>query len=226
MFAARSVLIFALLPLFAGCQMLASTPDKPSTAGMTRLQGDLIGENGQLLFQPCNQQRRYVVTDVGSTSVLQEAASLATRQGKLFADLRGKFVPNTTPGADGQLSLQQMYRVERPGPGAACDDPNFKRLTIRAYGNTPAWNVNVSGKGLVLERQGKDDLAVPYLEEQLPDGRFNLSTQANGQDVELWIAPQRCVDMADGSVQHLTAELRVNGTVQRGCAYYGGSRDD
>jgi putative lipoprotein len=34
------------------------------------------------------------------------------------------------------------------------------------------------------------------------------------------------VDPANGSVQHLTAELRVNGQVQRGCAYFGGMRND
>ncbi|MNR47676.1 hypothetical protein D3C85_1668070 [compost metagenome] len=79
---------------------------------------------------------------------------------------------------------------------------------------------------MVLERVGQPSLAVPYLEEQLPDGRFSLSTEANGQKVELWVAPQRCVDSATGSVQHLSAELRVDGKTLRGCAYYGGSRND
>ena len=64
------------------------------------------------------------------------------------------------------------------------------------------------------------------MEEQLGDGRVNLSTEANGQKVELWVAPQRCVDSVTGSVQHMSAELRVNGQVQRGCAYFGGARDD
>lgn len=58
------------------------------------------------------------------------------------------------------------------------------------------------------------------------DGRFNLTSEANNQHVELWVAPQRCVDSQTGSVQHLTAELRINGEVQRGCAYFGGSRND
>jgi putative lipoprotein len=78
----------------------------------------------------------------------------------------------------------------------------------------------------VLERDGQPALAVPYLEEQLGDGRFDLSTEANGQKVELWVAPQRCVDSVSGSVQHMSAELRVNGAVQRGCAYFGGARND
>lgn len=222
----RCALLFTLLPLFAGCQLLGSTADTPkvSTAGMIRMQGDLTGDGGQLLFRPCNEQRRYVVKDRGDTGILQEAASLADKQGKLFADLRGAFVASKAANSDGQLDLHQVYRVERSGQ--ACEDLNFKRLTLHASGNAPAWNLNVSGKGMVLERDGQPPLALPYLEEQMPDGRFSISSEANDQRIELWVAPQRCVDSLTGAVQHLSAELRVNGQAQRGCGYYGGSRDD
>ena len=226
MSAARSVVIFALLPLFAGCQMLAPKSDatKVSTAGMIRMQGELTGQNGKLMFQPCDEHRLYVVLDKGNTGILQEAASVVDKNGKAFADLRGNFVASKAAGSTGELSLYQFYRVERPTD--ACMDPNFKRLTIHASGNGPKWNLNASGKGMVLEREGKAPFAVPYMEEQLPEGRFNLVTDANDQHVELWVAPQRCVDTVNGSVQHLTAQLRVNGQVQQGCAYYGGGRND
>ncbi|MCD5987866.1 hypothetical protein K3169_23125 [Pseudomonas phytophila] len=226
MFAVRSALLVALLPLFAGCQMLASHSgsDPVSKAGWIRMQGNLTGDSGKLMFQPCNEQRRYVVKDGGNTGILQEATSLADSSGKVFADLRGVFVASKAVDSDGQLDLRQVYRVERAGQ--ACEDPNFKRLTLHVNGNKPAWNVNVSGKGMVIERQGKDSIAVPYVEEQLPDGRFSVSSEANGNKMELWVAPQRCVDSVDGSVQHLTAELRINGETARGCGYYGGSRDD
>ena len=58
----------------------------------------------------------------------------------------------------------------------------------------------------------------------LTHGSFSLSSEANGQRLELWLAPQRCVDSMSGSVQHLSAELRLNGSVQRGCASFGGAR--
>ncbi|MDB6048372.1 MAG: lipoprotein [Pseudomonas sp.] len=223
MFTVRSLLLIALLPVFAGCQMFHANPQS-STAGLTRMQGDLTGEGGQLWFQPCNEQRRFLIQDSGNTSVLQEAAALAAKKGKLFADLRGSFDASKTSGTDGVVNLQQLYRVERSA--TACNDPNFKQLIVHASGNTPTWNINVNGKGMVLNRDGKDPIALPYVEEQLPDGRLNLSTEANGQRIELWVAPQRCVNPADGSVQHLTAELRVNDQVQRGCGYYGGARND
>jgi putative lipoprotein len=207
-------------------QLLGSQTEAPkvSTAGMIRMQGDLTGEGGQLLFKPCNEQRRYVVKDRDNTGILQEASALADSKGRVFADVRGTFAASKAANSDGQLDLHQLYRVERPGQ--ACEDLNFKRLTLHVNGNQPTWNVNVSGKGMVLEREGAQPLAVPYVEEQLPDGSFSISSEANNQRIELWVAPQRCVDSVNGSVQHLTAELRINGQAQRGCGYYGGSRDD
>jgi len=219
--AARSLVLVALLPLFAACQLLDGPRESASHVGQTRMQGQLTAADGKLLFQPCNEQRSYVVNDIGGTSVLQEAATLADAQGKLFADVRGSIVAS---GADSRLDLAQLYRVERSG--TACNDPNFKLLILRAAGHGPEWNVKVSGKGMVIERAGQPPLAVPYVEEQLGDGRFNLSTEANNQRIELWVAPQRCVDSSTGSVQHMSAELRIDGQVQRGCGYFGGSRND
>lgn len=219
--AVRTLALIALLPLFSACQMFENEPAKPSLAGLTRMQGELTAVDGKLLFQPCHDQRHYVVNDTGGTSILQEAASLAGQQGTLFADLRGKF-SGVASGTEGQVELQQLYRVERST--SACDDPDFKRTILRASGHNPAWVLNVTAKGMVLEREGQPPLPVPYVEEQLGDGRFNLTTEANNQHIELWVAPQRCVDSV--SLQHMTAQLRINNQVHNGCASFGGSRDD
>jgi len=214
---ARSLIVVALLPLFAACQLLDGPRESASHIGQTRMQGQLTAADGKLVFQPCGEQRQYAVNDIGGTSVLQEAATLADQQGKLFADVRGKI-------AGDRLDLGQLYRVERSG--TACDDPNFKLLILRAAGHGPEWSVKVSGKGMVIDREGQPALAVPYVEEQLGDGRFNLSSEANNQRIELWVAPQRCVDSSTDSVQHMSAELRIDGKVERGCGYFGGSRND
>jgi len=214
---ARSLVVVALLPLFAACQLFDGPRESASHVGQTRMQGQLTAADGKLVFQPCQEQRQLIVNDIGGTSILQEAATLADEQGKLFADVRGKI-------AGDRLDLTQLYRVERSG--TACDDPNFKLLILRATGHGPEWNVKVSGKGMVIDREGQPPLAVPYIEDQLGDGRFNLSSEANNQRIELWVAPQRCVDSSTGSVQHMSAELRIDGQVQRGCGYFGGSRND
>ena len=220
---ARSFVLVALLPVFAGCQLFNSKP-VDSNAGLSRLQGELLSANGELVFQPCIGQQRYVVRDSANTTLVQDATDMPVKPGALFADIRGSFTASTTQGTDGDVQLQQLYRLERNS--AACQDPNFKLLILRAAGHDPEWNVKVSGKGMVIDRDGQPPLAVPYVEEQLGDGRFNLSSEANNQRIELWVAPQRCVDTRTGSVQHMSAELRIDGQVQRGCGYFGGSRND
>lgn len=221
----RTIALLALLPLFAGCQSLFSTSTPPaSTAGMTRMQGTLQGDGGQLFFQPCGNPRRYAVTDANNTGVLQEASELAGNRPVVYADLRGRFDASATGGNDGRLALHQLYRLDRSL--AACKDPNFKLLSLSAGGAKPAWDVKVSSQGMEVNREGQPTLAVPYMEEQVGDGRFNLSTEANGQRVELWVAPQRCIDSRSDGVQFMTAELRVNDQVQKGCATFGGARNE
>ncbi|HSC84848.1 MAG TPA: hypothetical protein VLC30_14630 [Pseudomonas sp.] len=220
MFPARA-LTFALLPLFAGCQLLspAEQPPVPSE----RLQGELSQQNGQLLLRPCGEQRQLKLINDGSSDIVREAGQLfSDGPGPLFVDLSGRPDASGTAGSDGQLQVVEVYRIQREGPG--CSDPNFKRLVLRASGHEPDWSLNVTGRGLALFRPGQEPLALPYLEEQLPDGRFNISSEANGQRLDLWLAPQRCSDSMSGSVQHLSAELRLDGQILRGCAAFGGAR--
>lgn len=215
-------LLFALLPLFAGCQMFSVYSNKPETPPQ-RLQGQLIQSEGRLLLTPCNEARTIEVVNDGNSAIVREAAGLfADGRRQLFVDLLGDVTGSTRAGVDGELHPRQVYRLQ--GEGMGCNEPGFERLLLRANGHEPDWSLSVSEKGLVLLRPGQTPLAVPYVEEQLPEGRFNLSSEANGQRLELWLAPQRCTDSMSGGVQHLSAELRLNDEVQRGCASFGGAR--
>lgn len=216
---ARSFL-YCLLPLFAGCQLFADRHESPPVPEI-RMQGQLSVKDGQLLLRPCHEQRRFIVVDNGNTGLAREADELiADGGGPLFVDLKGRLASSRQTGVDGQLNLSQLYRLEREGP--ACGDTDFRRLTLRASGNEPFWNIKIGGRGLLLERLGQPPLALPYMEERMPDGRLNFTSEANGQRLELWVTPQRCIDSMSGALRHLTAELRLNGEVQHGCAYAGG----
>lgn len=217
-------LLLALVPVFAGCQMFDAEPEQIPVPAV-RMQGELSTVDNRLQFRPCQEQRHFILEDSAGTGLQQESEALLNNgKGTLFADLQGHLVASKVPGNDGQIDLTRLYRIQNQGQ--SCDDPNFKRLTIRAGGHEPDWVINANNKGLILERPGLAPLVLPYLEEQMPEGRFSLSSDANGQHLELWVAPQRCVDSMSGSVQHLSAELRLDGKVQRGCAYYGGARKD
>lgn len=227
MLAPRLLLTLTLLAtLLAGCHSTPSDSIASSKASQgVRLQGDLRLANDQLLFRPCQEHRYFQIDDAANTSIINDAHELTADSGasSLFADLRGKMKSGGPAGSDGVFAVSEVYRMQYTGPG--CSDPNFKRLTLRAAGHTPEWNVVVSGQGMVIASTDRSQQALPYLQEQLPDGSRSLSTEANGERVELWVSPQRCVDESTGTVQSLQAELRVNGKSMSGCAHYGGATD-
>lgn len=216
-------LLLCLLPLFAGCQVYnpnASQQEPPAV----RLQGQLTHEKKQLLVIPCGEKRRIAIVNDGSSELVREAATLfADGHKQLFVDLRGQLSSSQDPALDGSMKPTLVYRLQ--GEGQQCDDPGFDQLLLRASGHEPDWNLSVTEQGLVLQRLGQEPLALPYIEEQLPGGRFSLSSEANGQRLEVWLAPERCIDSMSGNLQHLAAELRLDGQVLRGCASFGGARE-
>lgn len=217
----RHTLLFTLLPLFASCQVYTGKP-VDEQAAMTRMQGQLVFSGEQLLFTPCGEKRQFAITNDGNSNLYQDAKTLySDGGGPLNVDLRG-LLGSTNSSADGSVKPDTVYRLQREG--ALCDDLAFRLTKVRASGNEPDWNLGVSAQGLVLERPGQKALVLPYLEEQLPEGRVSISSEANGDRVELWVTPQRCVDNMSGAVKHLSAELRINGQIMRGCAYYGAAQ--
>lgn len=217
-------LLCCLLPLFAGCQSFAEK-DRAPKVEQVRLQGELSVHDGELLLRPCDEQRRFVLVDAGSLGLAEEVRGLqGGGSDPLFADLRGSLGSSDKPAVDGRFEASRLYRLELGG--RSCKDPDLSRMVLRAMGNEPFWSVSVGTKGLLLKRPDQPPLALPYLEEQLPGGSLNLTSEADGRRLELWVAPQRCVDSMSGAIRHLSAELRLDGQVQRGCAYFGGSRDD
>ena len=217
-------LLFALLPLFGGCQLFTSFTEQP-VASQPRFQGELSQSGEQMMFKSCQGKTNYVLV-IEPTDVFAEQARMlmAGNSKPLFADLSGTPEAFDPTIEEGRLRVSKVYRLQREGHG--CDDPNFKQLLIRAHGNEPAWNLNISRQGMVLERAGQPSLALPYLEEQLPDGSASISTEADGLKLELWLTPQSCIDSMSDSIEHLTAELRLNDEVLHGCAAYGARRSD
>lgn len=214
----RRLLLLALLPLFAGCQSLGQ---EPATRSATeRLQGTLIRIDDRLLLQTChgNQQVELIDNadgDLAGNGLWSEGAET------LFADLRGRLVSH----ADGsrQLHLSRLYRLQHEGHG--CEAEGFRQLILRASGNEPFWSLRITRQGMLLERPGQPPLALPYLEERLPNEQTSFTSEAGKDSFSLWVAPQYCQDSASGAINHLSAVLQVDGETLRGCAYYGGARN-
>lgn len=214
------VLTLGLVSLLAGCQWLPWSAKPPSPAPQ-RLQGELITGAGNLVLRPCHEPRQLAVVAADSLGLPYAVARL--RQGgarALFADLGGQ-VQEASGDQPPRLLVERLYRLQ---PGLdGCDDPQFKRLIARAGGHQPDWSVSVGAQGMMLQRPGVAPLALPYVEERLPDGSLNFSSEANGHRVELWLTPGRCTDTASGALSHLEARLQLDHQPpQLGCAALGG----
>lgn len=199
----------------SACQLLK--PAASNQPDSTRLQGTITELNGKWLFQPCATQDSYILEP--SLALNEELHNLSSDSGSpLFADLAGTFDNNQQ-----RFTPQQRYRLLFEGH--ACDDPDFARLQLRASGNEPFWSILLSSQGLLLNQIDQASVALPYIEEQLADGRLIISSQANHQNLQLWLSPNTCIDSMSGAVHHLTARLQLDQQTHHGCAAFGARRD-
>lgn len=207
--------LILLTASLSACQLFkTSTPDNQATS---RMQGNLTQSNGHWLFKPCTQENSYTLKP--SSALNAELNTLATdAPNALFADLRGNI-----DTAKNNFTPTQRYRLQAEGHD--CNDPDFARLLIRASGNEPFWSILQTPRGLIFNPPGASAIALPYIEEQLPEGRFHISTEANNQKIELWITPEQCTDSMSGTVYHLSASLKWNKQTLHGCAAYGALRN-
>lgn len=214
------VLAFGLLPIVAGCQWL-SPVEEVSTPTPVRLQGEISRAGEMLLMTPCGEERHLLLIDAAQLGLEAAAPQLQARSSQpLFADLSGELDGN----GDGLYAVDRLYRLQAEGHG--CADAQFKRLIVRASGHEPDWSVSISARGLILEQPGRAPLALPYVEESLPDGSLSFSSEANEQRIELWLTPARCEDTMSGAISHLQARLIVNRDKPlEGCAALGGARN-
>ena len=203
-----------LLPLLAACQSSAPVSDA-APAPVSRLQGQLQLQVGQWLLTPCGSNQTVVINEAGADFQTPAMALLEDGNSRLFVDIGGQ------KDSAEQFSAQKLYRLQ--GESLGCNDEFFTSMTLRANGNEPFWSVEIGSQGMLLTRPDQPPLALPYLEEHLGQ-QLVFSSQANGQDLELWITPKRCIDSMSGAVNHLSATLRFDGAVQQGCAHYGGKR--
>lgn len=144
---------------------------------------------------------------------------LAQAPQEIFADISA-YIDTTTQ----HLIPTQRYRLQTQGP--ACNDPDLARLQLRASGNEPFWSILQTPRGLIFNQIDQASIALPYIEEEeLGNGRFYISSEANEQNLKLWITPKQCIDSMSGTLYHLQAKLQWNQETLTGCATFGGLRN-
>lgn len=200
--------------VLAGCQSRDPTADAQPTGD--RLQGRLEQRDSRWYLLPCGRPGRLALTEVADVPLAEQARRLA-QTGPVHADLRGTLSGTLEAGS---ITPTHLYRLE--ASPSMCDDAAFSQLHVRAGGQQPAWLATLSSKGLLLEREQQPPVALPYVEERLPDGSLGITSEANARRVELWIRPVSC--RTAFLYTPLTAVLDVDGERLQGCAYLGGAR--
>lgn len=201
----------------SACQLNSFTSTKDATPPSERMQGTLVSSEGQWLFQPCGTEQTYSVN--ASNNLKQELTTLAAEAPHgVFADIQG-----VIDEAQQRFTPTLRYRLQIEGQ--ACNDPDLARLQLRASGNEPFWSILQTPRGLILNQADQASIALPYIEEELGDDRFYLSSEANEHNLKLWITPKQCIDSMSGTVYHLHAKLQWNQETLTGCAAFGGLRN-
>ncbi len=198
--------------LLAACASQTPAGHRPESSGEARWQGSLSLRQNRVWLQPCQEQRQLLLAEPSDIS--EAARGLLHQQPQVFADLRGTVSNSQETGADGLLNPQQLYRLEARTPACQPARDSDGQLQARLTDGTI---LRVSRRGLLLQPRQQPAMAVPYLEEQLPDGQRSFSSEANGHRLELWIAPQHCE--TSRLVTGWQATLHLDGTVTRGCAW-------
>lgn len=115
-------------------------------------------------------------------------------------------------------TVSGLLRLEPEGAGCAASAPAGSLL--QASGNEPFWSVLITRQGLMLSSPTQPPLALPHIEEALPDGSLYYSSQADHQLLQIWLTPGHCIDSMSGAYRHLNARLEWQGQILSGCAYY------
>ena len=215
----RSLLIALLLSL-AGCQSFVADR-APSRVATERLQGEL-----RRSMASCSSR---AARASGCSTCSRERQACRKRSGAgdrpAGPPVRrpARHAQPARPNETGQFALTRVYRLQREGHG--CGEENFKHLILRASGHEPGWTVNVTSRGMLLTRPGQEPVALPYggatarRATQFHQRGQCTAAGSLGRTAALRRQRQR-------TVSHLSAELRLDGQTLRGCAYYGGGRDD
>lgn len=213
-----SLLIMALC--LVACQN--NNIQSSSYPGKTQLRAILTQEKGKWIATSCTtpDKTRYELVDAVNFS-MDAVPLLSQSKGTLFIDAEG--IVNTQPNhtlTDSHFTVKKINRLTFD-TAKGCGEADYSKIVVRTLGRNPLWFTSIASKGLVLERVNQPALVLPYVVERLPGGQMNFSTEANGQHIELWVAPERCEDEQTGELYAMRARLTVNFQTFQGCGYLG-----
>ncbi|MBS1189154.1 MAG: putative rane protein [Rhodocyclaceae bacterium] len=200
----NSIAVLAAVAAFASCVAQAEEATEPKLA-----RGLLMKQGGKLVFAPCRDRSYAVMEDVsphaGVTAALDRIGLEAGKKlyVEVFAVLDGLALK-----ASG-LNFAQ--------PDGRCQPPGGKEEAWQAAG--AGWALAAGGDRVVLKRQGRADLAVPYGPFRAEGALASYEASQGANKLALRFEPAVCEDKAAGVLLGWRATVTANGEVLKGCAW-------
>ena len=182
--------------------------------------GQMLKQGEKLVFSPCRDPSYAMMEDISQDRVVTRALnSVGLDAGKkLYVELIA-----VSEGGMIKASALNLARTE-----GRCQQPGGKEESWRAAGNEPGWLLGVGNEVVVIKRQGKPDLRLPFTPlkteggvtpQSKSPGGTRLDAVDEGNRVAITFEKQLCHDTMADSVFGWTATVNLNGQTLKGCAW-------
>lgn len=179
-------------------------------------------------MKPCGEERELWVVPVPELTTAYEALSFEP-YATVFAEVEGSIgpAPETGFGADydGQLVVSALRRASPALEGVGCAE-DVTGFAFRAIGMEPFWNLRVEPAGIVFGTPEVPEARFAPTEAALEGDSLIYESSSVDQPLRRLRAtftPVSCRDPMVGAFYTWTATVALDGELQRGCAWQGGS---
>jgi putative lipoprotein len=192
--------------------------------------GMVVLGHGAHSFRECGAVGDLVVVDSTSGELESAYAGLASdAREPVYVELIGRSGPPPSEdrgaGYAGWLVALELRRASPQGESFGCERQPLDALLL-ARGNEPFWNVTVSRTRILYQDpEHLDGIVFPPVPPELLGGRRLYRSERAGVDepgdILIDAEPKPCRDSMSGEYFHMSAEVRLDGRVLRGCAALG-----
>lgn len=188
----------------------AGAEEVPAANEEKMAKGLLMKYQDRLIFSPCRQRSYFTLKDASPDAVL------AAKLGALGLDV-GK---NVYVELFGRIDGDNLHfsRINFARKEARCLESGGPDELWRASGNDPAWQLVVGEGHVLLKRQGRSALKLPYGEIKTEGDLTTISVP--DQPASQWqLRQQSCRDKTAELLLGWHVEIKIDGEILQGCAW-------
>jgi putative lipoprotein len=208
----RTRIVPVLLALIGGAAN-AQTPSPAVDTTPKLAFGQMMKHGDKLVFAPCRDRSYATFEDVSNGQQVTKALNLVGLETgkKLYVEVLGIL----------ENSLLKASEINMARSEGRCQLPGGQEEVWRAAGNEPGWALVASpaNEMVMLKRQGKPDISVPYAAFKTEAGVAQFEASKDNQKLAVRFDHKQCRDTMADAIYGWTATVNLNGQVLKGCAW-------